>query len=61
MLLCIMETDLALLLACMPTVEQCGSEGSVGTSTCAESSPHCTAQTLLTCSYSFIHSVVPQM
>lgn len=27
MLLCIMETDLALLLACMPTVEQCSSGG----------------------------------
>lgn len=56
MLLCIMETDLALLLACMPTVEQCSREGSVGTSTCAESTPHRAVQTLLTslCIYLFI-------
>lgn len=56
MLLCIMETDLALLLACMPMVEQCSREGSVGTSTCAESTPHRAVQTLLTslCIYLFI-------
>lgn len=41
MLLCIMETDLALFLACMPTVEErSGERGSAGTSTCTEHFKH---------------------
>lgn len=56
----IMETDLALLLACMPMVEQCSREGSVGTSTCAESTQRRAVQTLPKPSvHSFIHPALP--
>lgn len=62
MLLRIMETDLALLLACMPTVEQCSREGSVGTSTCAESTQRRAVQTLPKPSvYLFIHPALPHI
>lgn len=62
MLLRIMETDLALLLACMPTVEQCSTGGSVGTSTCAESTQRRAVQTLPKPSvYLFIQPALPHI
>lgn len=48
MLLCIMETDLALLLTCVPALEQCRGGGGAGTSTCTENSPRCAVQTRMT-------------
>lgn len=53
MLLCIMENDLALLLACMPAVKQCSGEWSAGTSHLHRALSAVEAQLTSICIYSF--------
>lgn len=42
----VMETDLALLLVCMPTVQRACNEGAAGHSICVEGAPHGALQTI---------------